>query len=321
MRRLTAGLVALCWLASVPPATAQSNTDIRGTTWDLTCGGPCGAQTHTFETQDASGNVTGQGRAGSTTWSINGRVTGSAITFTIVYDGGGYSATMTGTIASDVQRITGTFDDSFGRNDVPFQMNRLSGGSDPDAKPPVEGVPAPVAGRTVNAAAVQPGVRVKAPGSSSFVALAEPSQLRTGTVVDARKGRVRISVDNGRGGVDTSDFYGGIFRITQIASGSRLATLTLLGGSFRGCPRAPRAQLSAKGGRSVRKLWGSGTGRFRTVGRFSAATLRGTTWLTEDRCSGTATRVTRGAVNVRDFVRRRTVVVRAGRTYFAAARR
>ena len=72
--------------------------------------------------------------------------------------------------------------------------------------------------------------------------------------------------------------------------------------------------------RAVRRLWGRDRGgRFRTRGRHGVATVRGTRWLTEDRCSGTLTRVTRGAVVVRDLTRRRSVVVRAGHSYLAPA--
>jgi len=71
----------------------------------------------------------------------------------------------------------------------------------------------------------------------------------------------------------------------------------------------------------VRRLWGSDSGgRFRTHGRHSQATVRGTRWLTVDRCDGTLTRVTRGAVSVRDHVRDRTVLVRAGHSYLARSR-
>ena len=49
--------------------------------------------------------------------------------------------------------------------------------------------------------------------------------------------------------------------------------------------------------------------------------MRGTRWLTEDRCGGTLTRVAEAAVSVRDRIRRKTVLVRAGRSYFARARR
>jgi hypothetical protein len=49
--------------------------------------------------------------------------------------------------------------------------------------------------------------------------------------------------------------------------------------------------------------------------------VRGTRWTTVDRCDGTLTRVSRGRVAVRDFRRKRTIVVRAGKSYLARARR
>jgi hypothetical protein len=48
--------------------------------------------------------------------------------------------------------------------------------------------------------------------------------------------------------------------------------------------------------------------------------VRGTRWLTVDRCDGTLTRVTDGAVVVRDFARQRRVLVRAGEAYLAQPR-
>jgi hypothetical protein len=49
--------------------------------------------------------------------------------------------------------------------------------------------------------------------------------------------------------------------------------------------------------------------------------VRGTKWLTEDRCDGTLTRVVRGKVEVRDFVKRKTILVKAGKKYLARSRR
>jgi hypothetical protein len=70
-----------------------------------------------------------------------------------------------------------------------------------------------------------------------------------------------------------------------------------------------------------RKLWGDGSGSFRTRGRYSAATVRGTRWLTQDTCTSTLTRVAKGVVSVRDEVKRKTVVLRAGKRYIARKRR
>ena len=69
------------------------------------------------------------------------------------------------------------------------------------------------------------------------------------------------------------------------------------------------------------KLWGSGKGKFRTNGKYSSATVRGTIWLVQDRCDGTLTKVKRGTVQVRDFKRKKTVTVKAGHSYLARAQR
>ena len=47
--------------------------------------------------------------------------------------------------------------------------------------------------------------------------------------------------------------------------------------------------------------------------------MRGTVWFTADRCEGTLTTVKRGKVAVRDFRRKRTITVSAGKRYFARA--
>jgi ferric-dicitrate binding protein FerR (iron transport regulator) len=69
-----------------------------------------------------------------------------------------------------------------------------------------------------------------------------------------------------------------------------------------------------------RRLWGDGKGSFQTKGTHSAATVVGTKWMVEDRCDSTLTKVARGKVSVRDFAKKKTVIVRAGKTYVAKAR-
>ena len=80
---------------------------------------------------------------------------------------------------------------------------------------------------------------------------------------------------------------------------------------------ATAAQLSR---RTVRRLRANARGRFQTRGNNSSATVRGTIWTTTDRCDGTLTQVRRGTVVVRDFRRKRNVIVRAGKSYLARAR-
>jgi ferric-dicitrate binding protein FerR (iron transport regulator) len=70
-----------------------------------------------------------------------------------------------------------------------------------------------------------------------------------------------------------------------------------------------------------RRLFGRARGRFRTRGRHSTATVRGTTWIVKDTCTTTTTSVREGRVVVRDLVKRRNVTVRAGRRYVARAKK
>jgi hypothetical protein len=71
----------------------------------------------------------------------------------------------------------------------------------------------------------------------------------------------------------------------------------------------------------IRHLWGVATGQFRTKGRYASASIRGTKWLTADRCDGTLIRVVTGAVTVRDFVKHRSLTLRSRHQYLARARR
>jgi hypothetical protein len=134
--------------------------------------------------------------------------------------------------------------------------------------------------------------------------------------VDARKGRVRLtSLPSAGAPPQSADFYDGIFRVTQVGSITQL-TLTE---KLAPCSRRASAAQSKKP--KSRRLWGDGKGKFRTKGRYAAATVRGTRWLTQDSCAGTLIRVTQGSVSVRDFRARKTVVVRKGKRYLARARR
>ena len=197
------------------------------------------------------------------------------------------------------------------------------GGQPPGGQPPPPSVPPPVLSRTFNAEPVSGRVLARVPGTTRFVPIERLTSLPAGTIVDTRRGRVRLFAADGKGGIQSAEFYEGVFRLLQPARGRGLVELHLFGGSFTGCGRAvkPAGAAAGKKTRSVRHLWGDGRGRFRTVGRFSSATLRGTQWLTDDRCDGTVTRVTKGSVTVRDFVKRRSLVLRAPKRYLALRRR
>ena len=160
-----------------------------------------------------------------------------------------------------------------------------------------------------------------------------------GSQLDTSKGRVALTsaADTGGAKTQTSDFYQGIFAgqagvpKKKPKKPTALTTDLVMKGEIARSQCAPlkgarsaadAATKKKKGPKAVLgKLWGSGKGKFRTNGKYSAATVRGTIWLVQDQCDGTLTKVTRGTVQVRDFKRKKTITVKAGHSYLARAQR
>jgi hypothetical protein len=181
----------------------------------------------------------------------------------------------------------------------------------PGIQPPPPPPPVlPVLGKSVVAGVVSGKVRIKLK-NGKFRTLGANEVIPLGSTIDATKGKVRLTSAAGPGGkVQTADFYQGMFVVTQ-TKGSKPVTQLALSGKLT-CGKA-----SASARKKVRRLWGNGKGRFRTKGRHGAATVKGTQWLTEDRCNGTLFRVKRGVVSVRDFGKKKTVLVKKGKSYLA----
>jgi hypothetical protein len=156
-----------------------------------------------------------------------------------------------------------------------------------------------------------------------------------GATIDATAGAIELTVaaDTASGKTYSGTFSEGVFKLGQLREEGRrarrrkragrplaLTTELVLKGGTPACAAGARA-TAAYGGkrRKVRRLWGDAEGRFRTRGRYAAATVRGTVWLTKDRCDGTLVRVEEGNVAVEDFTRDRTVTVRAGESFVARA--
>jgi hypothetical protein len=101
----------------------------------------------------------------------------------------------------------------------------------------------------------------------------------------------------------------------------------LINSAFKGAPsyatckshKAIDASTGALSSRTVQLLHASARGRFRTRGRYSAATVRGTKWTIADRCDGTLTRDITDSVAVADFARHKTIILHAGQSYLAKA--
>lgn len=185
------------------------------------------------------------------------------------------------------------------------------------------GLPPPVAGQSFNLDPVEGTTSTKCPGEQDFSTLGAPKQVTLDCEVDTSHGTVALTASKGSSGeTQTAQFWGGQFDLAQKAGDNQAAVLGLAGG--RRCEKRKsgghgRAQLSARGGSGGgRKLWGSGSGNYKTVGSHGAATVRGTIWLVSDRCDGsTHFKVDRGVVAVRDFVKHKTVILEAGDSYVA----
>jgi len=192
-------------------------------------------------------------------------------------------------------------------------------------------LPPPRFGRSVDIGLVSGTVIVTPPGGLPFKLGTQDRNIPIGSLIDTTRGRVdlRAAPPPAAGsagasvtaaGVEDAQFYDGAFRVTQAAT-SPVAQIRLTGGDVTACASAsghlaPHGKPSHK---VLRLLWASGSGRFRTVGRYSAATVLGTKWLTEDFCDGTLVRVSRGVVVVENLATHATVTVRAGHSVFTPA--
>jgi hypothetical protein len=198
---------------------------------------------------------------------------------------------------------------------------------------PTGGASPPVPGKSVAVGVVSGRVFVKA-ASGKRTRLTGGATIPVGAQVDTTKGRVQLTsaADGGGKTTQTADFYQGIFEVKQKLPKRNRATaalttdIVLKGASRSQCAPlkgAAAAVASKKKGpkASLGKLWGNGKGKFRTNGKYSSATVRGTIWLTQERCDGTLTKVVRGSVRLRDRKRRKTVTVKAGHSYLARAQR
>src|SRR5262249_8218696 len=114
-----------------------------------------------------------------------------------------------------------------------------------------------------------------------------------------------------------------VFKLLRfVVNGKVVVELRMIKGDFGVCSRVPAsAERKKPPTKTVRRLYARGKGAFRTRGRYSSSTVRGTFWLTADRCDGTLTQVKQGIVQVQDFVTRKKVLVRAGQSYLASPRR
>ncbi|MGO9899841.1 MAG: SBBP repeat-containing protein [Solirubrobacteraceae bacterium] len=179
-------------------------------------------------------------------------------------------------------------------------------------------VPPPAFAVSVDVEPVSGKVRLRK--GRQFVALTEARAIPVNSTIDATRGTIRLTTATSvHRQYQTGTFGGGVFNVVQQRSQRGLVELHLIDPSTRLCTPARKAVVARLSPRVLALLHSNVHGSFRTRGRYSAATVRGTAWTIEDRCDGTLTVVTRGTVLVLDFALRRTIAVRAGQSYLARA--
>jgi hypothetical protein len=230
-------------------------------------------------------------------------------------------------IASGVVAAANHFDS----NVDAFTIDAGAGPTTYDFEP---GPPPAVNGTSAIVRTVSGTITVTLPGGSAHAVAALGENVPVGTIIDATRGTAALTTALPAGTTQTAHFFDGAFTVRQARGPNALTDIILRSIRFsRLCgsrARATTAAAAAEGlvaesaatkrkrsKRVVSRLWGDGKGKFRTRGRESAATVRGTRWLTEERCDGTLTRVRRGSVTVKNTRTGKTVVVRAGHSYLA----
>jgi len=210
------------------------------------------------------------------------------------------------------------------------------------AKGPAPG--SPTLGKTFNISLVSGVVLVKVNGH--FIPLTELTQIPKNTVIDARHGTLTLTSAAGspapardtaakgkkhKTPTQKGTFSGAIFKLSQATGGAGkgLVTLAIVENAFSGAPnyssckahKAADPAATAASSRTLQLLHASAKGKFSTKGRYSAATVLGTKWTIADRCDGTLTHDITDAVAVTDFVRHKTIILHAGQSYLARARK
>jgi hypothetical protein len=136
--------------------------------------------------------------------------------------------------------------------------------------------------------------------------------LPLGSVVDATNGHALVTVEvDAQHTLQQAELSEGRFGVFQVGSPA-ITELRLAGGDYSACAQSSRKRAKRSASKTIRHLWASAKGSFRTKGRYASATIRGTRWLTEDLCLATRITVADGVVTVRDFRRHRILTVKAG---------
>ncbi|HTR74129.1 MAG TPA: putative Ig domain-containing protein [Solirubrobacterales bacterium] len=181
--------------------------------------------------------------------------------------------------------------------------------------------PPPVAGKSVDVEPTAGTVTTQCPGQGKPQKLGAVKSIPVGCVVDTRHGTATLTSVKGPGETESAQFWDGVFKVSQEGGAHPETVLTLVGPLECVDASRPASLDLARPSKGGRGLWGSGEGNFKTVGNYGSASVRGTIWFVGDRCDeSTLFKVRRGTVWVRDFVKKKNVVLQKGQSYVASAR-
>jgi hypothetical protein len=139
-----------------------------------------------------------------------------------------------------------------------------------------------------------------------------------GSKLDVTHGTLTLTTDTGTVTVFGKGVFAAFLLLRGTDNGKPIVELRLTAGNFNVCKRKLAAASATKPPpKVIRQLWAKAKGHFRTRGRYASATVRGTVWLTADRCDGTLTHVNQGTVQVSDFTLKKKLLVHAGTSHLA----
>jgi len=298
-------------VAAVIAIPAQAGSpDLKGT-WSCCSSGGAGAQS--FVISSGTGSIKGvaEGADGSVFATISGSLTGNHVQIVTTYNqfDPGYVATFDGTVSASGSEMSGTWESNEGQSGT-WTATRLGEGS-------------PSYDQEVDAETVSGKVLIKPKGARQFQLLSGEEQIPIGSTVDTDNGRMQLTTATGPNEAkgQTAEFYDGTFTVLQPAKGHPTTELDLEGFQPSACHGGhPAARRFTRSNAKRNSLWGDGHGDYVTKGHAGSATVRGTIWLTEDRCDGTYFEAKRDTVVVHDFTRHRVITLHTGQHYLAPAR-
>jgi hypothetical protein len=175
----------------------------------------------------------------------------------------------------------------------------------------------PAVAKSVAVQIVSGVATVRPPGTSGFTNIPRGGGVPNDSVIDTRSGVITLTTALPDGTTQSASIWRGLVEIRQAPDGM---TDIYLRGRIA-CPSRHAARAASASRLPRRLVWvRDNHGRFRTHGKNSIATVRGTKWLTKDTCHGTTTRVREGKVAVRNLRTHRTVVLTAGESYMVHRR-